>query len=324
MIYRMSFKNIVAKGLFQVVSITVLFSLTSACAGNVGVSPEPTQLPAHIVLTDGAGSAVELSAPAQRVVSLAPTNTEILFAVGAGAQVVGRDTFSDYPAEATAITDVGGGFSQLNMEVIVSLKPDLVLTSMLTPPEQIQSLQELGLTVYTVSNPQDFEGIYENLRAIASLTGHSSQAEQLIGELQKRVKDIEDRLPKVTERPLVFYEVDGTDPNAPWTAGPGSFANMLIHMAGAMNLGSELSSEWVQISIEELIARDPDIILIGDSVWGGVTVQDVQKRPGWDALSAIRNGKTYPFDDNLISRFGPRVVDGFEAMAKLLHPELFQ
>ena len=95
-------------------------------------------------------------------------------------------------------------------------------------------------------------------------------------------------------------------------------------MAGGENLGSKMSSEWAQISIEELISQDPEIILIGDATWGGVTLEDVRSRTSWENLSAIREGKLFTFDDNLVSRPGPRLVDGLEAMAKLLHPELYQ
>ena len=95
-------------------------------------------------------------------------------------------------------------------------------------------------------------------------------------------------------------------------------------MAGGENLGAKLADEWVQISLEELIARDPDLILLGDAYWGGVTVKSVQTRSGWQALEAVQNKKVFPFDDNLVSRPGPRLVDGLEALAQLLHPELLQ
>ncbi len=135
---------------------------------------------------------------------------------------------------------------------------------------------------------------------------------------------MQDKLGTPADRPLVFYELDGTDPNAPWTPGPGSFVDRLITLAGGENLGAKLSSEWVQVSIEELIARNPQIILIGDATWGGVTLDQVRARPGWKTLPAIQNDQLFVFDDNLVSRPGPRLVDGLEAMARLLHPELFK
>jgi len=128
----------------------------------------------------------------------------------------------------------------------------------------------------------------------------------------------------ISARPLVFYELDSTDVNAPYTSGPGTFIDLLISMAGAENLGHTLQGEWVQVSVEELIRRNPDYILLGDYVWGGIKPEDVAERPGWDAISAVKEGKVLPFDDNLVSRPGPRLVDGLEALAKALHPDVFQ
>jgi iron complex transport system substrate-binding protein len=141
--------------------------------------------------------------------------------------------------------------------------------------------------------------------------------------MEARLNSVRVILDQVEERPLVFYEIDGTDPNAPWTAGPGSFIDMMITEAGGRNLGASLSSEWAQISIEELIFRDPDIILLGDTVWGGVTLDSVRARSGWSSLSAIQEDKCIAFDDNLVSRPGPRMIDGLEGLAKIIHPELF-
>ncbi len=276
------------------------------------------------MLTDGLNKSIKLPKAAQRIVSLAPSSTEILYAIDAGRQVVARDTFSDYPEEAKTIPDIGGGFGELNSEAIIAQKPDLVLASSLTPPEQIKALESLGLTVFAIANPNDFSGLFQNLRAVAKLTAHEAEAETLVDELDARIKAVEEKVKNTHEKPLVFYELDGTDPNAPWTPGPGSFVDNLIRMAGGENLGSGMSSEWAQISIEELVSKDPEIILIGDATWGGVTLDDVRNRAGWESLKAIQEGRMFVFDDNLVSRPGPRLVDGLEAMAKLLHPELFQ
>jgi iron complex transport system substrate-binding protein len=270
------------------------------------------------------GVQVELSAVAQRIVSLAPSNTEILFALGAGNQVVGRDSFSDYPAEALQIKDVGGGFGNLDTETIVALQPDLVLASPLTAPEQVQGLRDLGLTVFVLPNPLQFDDLYVNLINVGTLTGRSQEAERLVAQLKQRVQSVEEKLVGIDQRPLVFYEIDGTDPNAPWTAGPNTFIDMLITKAGGLNFGHELQGEWVQVSLEEILRRDPDLILLGDAIWGGVTVESVVARPGWSELSAVKNQRVYPFDDNIVSRPGPRLVDGLEALAKLFHPDRFQ
>jgi len=200
----------------------------------------------------------------------------------------------------------------------------LVLASSLTPPEQVQALEELGLTVFALANPVNFDGLYINILTMATLTDRLEEAGELVNSLKLRVAAVEEKITKAESRPLIFYELDGTDPNAPWTSGPGTFVDTLIGMAGGLNLGSELIGDWVQISIEELIVQDPDMILLGSAHWGGVTPEAVAARSGWDALQAVQNNQVMTFDDNLVSRPGPRLVDGLEAMAKLIHPELFK
>jgi iron complex transport system substrate-binding protein len=275
-------------------------------------------------LPDGFGHTITLQQPAQRVVSLAPSSTEILFAIGAGPQVVGRDSFSDYPAEAKNVADIGGGFSALNMEIILSKKPDLMLAAPLTPSEQIADLQKAGLVVYVVPNPKTFDDLYANLENVAKLTGREKEAASLIDSLKGRVEAVTSKTADVAQRPLVYYELDATDPSAPFTSGPDTFVNLVITSAGGENFGANLKGEWVQVSVEELLAKQPDMVVLGDNTYGNVTPEQVKARPGWEALNAIKQNKIFIFDDNLVSRPGPRLVDGLEAMAKLLHPELFK
>ncbi|MBT3239512.1 MAG: cobalamin-binding protein [Chloroflexi bacterium] len=290
------------------------------------VVEEPTEVMVEstvIELTDGLDRLVTLEAPAQRVIGLAPSNIEILFEVGAGAQVVGREDFANYPAAALDLPSVGGSFGDLNTEVILSLNPDLVLVSSLSTQEQVISLEELGLNVYYLTNPNDLDGLYENMRIVAELTGHADDAEVAIDALKVRVDAVMDIVANAEDTPLVFYELDSTDPNAPWTAGAGTFMDTLITMAAGVNMGASFEGAWVQVSAEEVIAQDPAMIVLGDAIWG-VTPEDVAARPGWESLSAIANGTIYPFNDDLASRPGPRLIEGLEELAKLIHPELFE
>jgi iron complex transport system substrate-binding protein len=266
---------------------------------------------------------VTLAGPAQRVVSLAASNTEILYAVGAGAQVVGRDEFSDYPAEAKDLPSIGGSFSNFNNEAMVDLQPDLILASELNTPEQVQALADLGLTVYYLANPKDMEGLYANLATVGRLTGHETEAVELSEALKARVQAVVDKTAGAAEKPTVFYELDSTDPNAPYTVGPGTFMDLLITMAGGQNAAGTAESPWAQLSLEQIVVLNPQIILLGDAAYG-VTPESVGQRAGWEGLEAVKSGAVYPFDDNLASRPGPRLVDGLEALAKLLHPELFE
>ena len=307
--------------MFRKLSLILLVSILalSACG------PARTSQPAGpITKTDGLNRPVTLEKPAQRIVSIAPSNTETLFAVGAGAQVVGRDESSDYPIEATPLPTVGG-FSGFNSESIVALKPDLVvgMAGDFNTPELAASLEKLGLTVYYLPNPTTLEDVYTNIETVGVLTGHPTEAAALVKSLETRVSAVDKKIATLNTRPLVFFELDATEPAKPYTSGPGTYIDLLINRAGGTNLGSQLQGAWAQIGIEELLVLNPDVIILADSKYGE-TPEKVSKRAGWETLKAVQQGKVYPVDDNLFVRPGPRLVDGLEALAKLLHPDLFK
>lgn len=293
--------------------------LLNACSALAPTSPAaPKNAP--IALTDGMGRPVSLPAPAQKIISLAPSNTEILFALNAGEQLIGRDEFSDTPAQAKQLPSVGGSMGKYNLEEITRLAPDLVLAAEINAPELIRSLEDLKLTVYVLANPTDLEGVYANLEIIASLTGRQAEARKLTMELKARVNAVEKAAAKTSNAPLVFYELDGTDAGKPWTAGSGTFIDTLIQKAGGRNAASGLQG-YPQISLEELLVINPEIILLGDAAYG-TTPDQVKARAGWGTLKAVQTGQVYAFDDNLVSRPGPRLVDGLVQLIKLIHPEV--
>jgi len=273
-----------------------------------------------VAYTDGLGRSVELPVEVMSIVSLAPSNTELLYAVGAGDQVVARDEFSNFPEAAASLPSIGGSMSKYNVEQIVALKPDLVLAAEINTPELVKSLEDAGLKVYYLKNPTNLDGLYTNLETIGTLTGKSADAEKLIASLKERVEAVKAKAAAVTEKPRVFYELDATDPAKPWTPGPGSFVNELISLAGAENVASSLDMAWAQMSLEAILVADPQIILLGDASYG-VTPESLATRAGWKKISAVTNGQIFPFNDDTVSRPTPRLVDGLEAMFKLFHPD---
>jgi len=318
--------------------LTLLITLLTACAPQAAPTVEsvptdvpaaeaviaPTEAPTEIqsmTYTDSLGREITLETTPQRIVSLAPSNTEILFAVGAGAQVIGRDEFSDFPAEAASIETIGGSFGEYNVEAIVALEPDLILAAEINPPELVQQLEDLGLTVYYIGNPTTLEGMYTNLETVASLTGHD--VTELVDSLKARVAAVDEKIMPLSSRIPVFYEIDATDPTKPWTYGPGTFGDLLISRAGGYNVGGIASDPYPQLSLEQVVAANPSVIVLGDSMWG-VTAEAVKTRPGWETIPAVQSDSIFPFDDNLVSRPGPRLVDGLEQLAKLLRPGLFE
>jgi iron complex transport system substrate-binding protein len=292
------------------------------------VTPEPTAAPptatpepTPVVLIDDIGSEVEIAGPVERIISLAPSNTEIAFALGLGGRLVGVTDFCDYPPEALEIEKIGG--VEQNLEQIVALGPDLVLGIGGEPVPAINGqLRDLGLTVL-VLGPDDLDALYHDIELVGQAAGVQERATELVAEMQERIAAVTALTTDVAERPLVFYELDATDPARPWTPGAGSWHDAFIQIAGGTNLAGAQEHAWVQLNAEEIVAQDPGIIILGDANWG-VTPESVAERPGWDAIAAVQNGQVYPIDDNLMSRPGPRVVEGIEQLARLIHPELFE
>lgn len=204
-----------------------------------------------------------------------------------------------------------------SLEQISALHPDLILAAEINTLEQVKSFEDLGLTVFYLSNPKDLDGLYQNIQTVGQLTGKEKESEALVVSLQNRVKVITD-LQKPNTKPVkVFYEMDGSEPSKPWTAGKDSYVDVLLTLAGGANVANDAGEGWIQYSQESLIVANPDVILLGDAAYG-VTKESVISRAGWDTLTAVINNRIYAFDDNLVSRPGPRLVDALEQLSKLL------
>jgi iron complex transport system substrate-binding protein len=313
-----TYRSLVLWGLLALLIIAL-----AGCAG--AQSPEPTEpvateTPEPVSVVDDAGRTVEIAETPQRLVSLAPSNTEILFALGLGDKVVGVTDFCNYPEEAKSIEQVGTYFEP-NIEKIFSLSPDLVL-AITGLPEVIAKLEELGIPAL-ILDPSDLEAVLADIQLVGKATGAEKEAEALVSEMRERIAVVTEKAGEVKERPRVFCEIDATDPSKPWASGSGSFMDAMIRLSGGANVAADAESPWPQLSAEEIIDKDPDIIILADAKYG-VTVESVGERPGWEVITAVKEGAIYDIDDDLISRPGPRIVDGLEAVARIIHPELFE
>jgi iron complex transport system substrate-binding protein len=319
--------------------LIVIMVALSACTPEAGPEStsqpvvEPTEAPptaipteemieTSIVATDDLGVEIVLAEPAQKIISISPSLTEILFSVGAGDRLIGRDSNSMYPEEAAAAVDLGGMWEGIPIEDILALEPDLILAGEIFAEDAIQELRDLGLTVYWQKNPADFEGLYKNISDIAVLTGTEDAADELVISMTDRVSEVDDKLSSVEYIPLVFYELDASDPANPYTPGAGTFISFIISRAKGLNLGDSLEGSWVQVSSEELLVQNPDIILLADALYG-ITPEMVSERAGWSEIKAVADNEILPFDPFILSVPGPRLVDGFEQVAEILHPEVF-
>ena len=167
-----------------------------------------------------------------------------------------------------------------------------------------------------MSNPKDIDGLYANLLLIGQITGNDKEAQTLVDGLKNRVDQVLN-LEKPASPIRVFYELDGSDPSKPWTPGKGTYMDLLLTMAGGENIGSTAGEGWLQISQEAILSADPQVILLGDAAYG-ITPEMVAERSGWSGISAVTDSRVYPFDDNLVSRPGPRLIDGLELIAEII------
>jgi len=282
-------------------------------------TPTPTEPPSPYptTITDGAGREVVIEAEPQAIVSLAPSDTEILYALGLGDRIVGVTEFCNYPPEAADKPRVGG-FSDVDAEKLVALDPDLVLAASLHVGEVVPALEKLGLTVVVIA-PADVPAVLDSIELVGHITSRDEEAAALTTEMQNRMDAVAQAL-EGQEKPRVFWEVS----NDLWTAGPGSFVNDLIVRAGGENIAAGADSPWAQLSNEAIIAADPEVIFLADHPFGE-SAETVAARPGWDAISAVANGRIVELaDTDMFSRPGPRVVDALELAAKALHPDAFE
>ena len=286
------------------VALLSLILVLTACGPG---SQTPTQY-----VFDDLGRLVAINGTPQRIISLAPSNTEILFALGLGDKVVGVTNLCNYPPEALDKEKVGE-YPIPDIEKIVALNSDLILVAHGTPMDVINSMAGLGLTVFGIKTT-DLDDLLTDIRRIAEITDKEVEAQALTCEMESRIQAVTNQTDELEQRPRVFYVV-WHDPL--WTAGSGTFIHELIEKGGGVNIFQNVSG-YPTISVEEVIARDPEIIITSeDSYDWAMNATELA------STNASQTGRIYTLDDDLVQRPGPRLVEGLEWFAHFIHPEIF-
>jgi iron complex transport system substrate-binding protein len=279
----------------------------------------------QVTLADAYGNVITLTSAPERIVSLAPSNTEILFAIGAGDAVVGITDYCNYPYDfsewvtAGNITSIGSYYGP-SIEPIVALNPDLILASS-GSLEAADTLNDLGYNVLVIEG-KNIDAILQDVLLVGRATAKNNEASALVTSLRARLDAVAAKIASATTTPKVYYEL--------WyeplmSAGPETFINEIITRAGGENIFSDSTSSWPYVSSEEIISKNPDVILLPDSYMSDnlYDMDDVYERAGWNVITAIQNEALYEIVEDTVVRSGPRVVDAVEVIAALLHPELF-
>jgi iron complex transport system substrate-binding protein len=291
---------------------------TTVAATPTAPPATPTAPPAFPVsLTDDEGTTVVIAAEPAKIVSLTPDTTETLFAIGAGGRVVGKvEDLANFPPEAESVPIVAR-FSGVDIEQIVALEPDLVISAGtgLTQGDAVEQLRRAGITVL-VSYPTTIDGGLASIRRIGQAVGLAAEAATLADSIRTRLDQLATAAAGATTKPRVFYEIDVT--GGIFTPPAESIYGEMFKLAGAEPISGDAS---YKISLEELVAADPEVILLGDGAYG-VTPDAVKARDGWGGMTAVKDGRIVAVDDVVITRPGPRLAEGLLALIKAIHPEL--
>ena len=287
------------------------------------VLPTATPAPFPLSVTDSLGRKVGVDQVPERIVSLAPSVTEILFAVGAGDQVVGVTEYCNYPTGAATRQKVGGFTGEsMSVERIVALRPDLVLAAGTIHETVVEVLENVDIAVVSI-DPANLNEVYESIELIGRLTGHEEGAAQAVAEMKGRITDVLVRVETIPKagRLTVFWEV-WDEPLM--TAGPGTFPGQMIELAGGINIFDDLSGDWPTVSAEEVLKRNPAVIMAPDKHENKLTLDILAERPGWGQVAAVRDRRVYLIDGDIVARPGPRLAEAAVAMAQVLYPDLLK
>jgi iron complex transport system substrate-binding protein len=274
-----------------------------------------------MTITDDLGRNVQLKEAPRRVVSLSPSNTEIVYALGLEDRLVGVTTYDNYP-EAVKDKPRVSDYSTVDVEKVVSYKPDLILASSIQKNDAIPAFEKLGIAVLTI-DPDTIDETFKDIELLGRISGKTGQAESLVTGLEDRFKAVTGKTDKLTasQRPRAFF-LTWHDPL--WTAGSGTVINELITKAGGDNIAADLKGHS-QIELESVIQRNPQIIFVMSSMGDQDSSYNyIKSEPRFKATDAVKNSQVFKVDSDIFGRTTPRLVDGLETMARLIHPELFK
>lgn len=268
-------------------------------------------------IVDGFGEQWTFEEEPERIVSLSPNDTEILFALELGEKVVGVSNFSDYPEEALEKEKIGDA-EGINLEKIIELEPDLVINYGPSDTEELERLKEAGIKVLGYQ-PETIDEIIDTIKNIGEITNTRDKASDITSDIGDKRDEISDKLEGV-EKKRVFYEI-WHDPLM--AAGPGSFMDELIKYSGGINIAADAEGGYANYDLESLVEKDPEVYLTASDL-PEKTIESISKRPGYEEITAIKQDKIYLLDGNIVSRPGPRIIQALELVAKAIHPEIFE
>lgn len=278
--------------------------------------------PQEAVVYDDFKTPFALTVTPQRIVSLAPNITEILFALGLGDRVVGVTRYCDYPPQALQKEKIGGMVDP-NLEMIQSLRPDLIVGFRGNPLGVLNKLRNLHFPVFVLNLGSSLDGLFQTIEKVGRVTRAEDPAKNLVAGLKEKHQAIGLALREVSKRPKVFLSVYG---QGLWTCGEGSYLNDLLVQAGGVNIAAHIPRRWLQLNREQLIHENPDVIIImaKDKERFSQAGESFRADPRLKDVRAVKDNRIHWLDENIAGRFGPRLIDALDTVARILHPEMFE
>ncbi len=277
-----------------------------------------------VTVKDGADKEVTIEKKPERIVSLIPSNTEIAYALGLGNEIVGVSDNDNYPEDVNKKEKVGG--MELNIEKIISLKPDLVLahaSAMGTSKDGLKQLESAGIPVVVVNDASNFEDVYKSIELIGKATGTSDKAAATVKEMKDKLAAIKEKAKAIEEGKRANVWVEVSPAPEIYTAAKGTFMDEMLKVIGAKNAVSDKKG-WVQFTEEEAVKLNPDVIVTTYGYYVPNAAEQVMSRTAWQNVPAVKEKKVYDVDSDLVTRPGPRIVEGVEELAKAIYPDVFK
>jgi len=314
--------------------LTMMIVFTAACGSTKDVENKPSNTPANteqsasnepapsdsatvypLTLKDDTGTEVIFEQEPAKVVTLVPSETEAIYAIGSGGQVVGVDEWSNYPEEAASKPKVGD--MTTNIEAVAALEPDLVLASSSLNTEAITKLRELNIKVFA-TDPLTYDAVIAKIENLGHIMNKQSEA-AVIAEHMRSVKQQVSEAVKGAEKKNVYLEF-----SPGWTVGSGTFLDELLTLAGGSNIAAA-SPGWYEVSAEDVVTKNPELIIYPALKEDpNPIVVGIESRPGWDVIDAVKNKQMHAVTEDPLVRVGPRLADGLLELAKVIHPDLIK
>lgn len=293
-------------------ALTALLFTSAACGGGSENDSKSENTTADTAAADETTTTEAVADAPQAIISLSPSSTEQLFAIGAGAQVIAVDEYSDYPAEALKVPHDLSGFEP-NVEAIAALEPDLVVMESAAIQEQLEAL---GIAVFVASAPATFDDLYTQIEQLGAVTGHIAEAAELVGQMQTDIAAALAAVPALDEPLAIYHELDPTY----YSVTSATFIGQVYSLFGLTNIadGVEPGNDYPQLNAEYIISSAPDMIFLADTKYSGQSAETIAARAGWEAIPAVTNGNVVPMDDDIASRWGPRIIDYIKAVSAAL------